>query len=76
MQRLLAVAIGGVATLLFLGVAGIGAALLVGERSGAPSGLAIALLVVGGAGFLAAGATTIALVIAWRRSRSERSPRP
>jgi hypothetical protein len=76
MQRLLAVAVGGVATLLSLGVAGIGAALLAGEEAGASRGLAIALLVVGAAGFLAGGVTTAWLVVAWRRRRNERSPRP
>lgn len=80
MRRLLAVAVGGVATLVGIALGGAGLLIWAGSREpGATEGWRLAgatLAGVGGLLFLGAGVVTGWLVFDWRRNRAERSNRP
>ncbi|MBL8693774.1 MAG: hypothetical protein JNJ88_06705 [Planctomycetes bacterium] len=80
MRRLLAVAVGGVATLAGIALCGAGLLIWAGAREpGASDGwriAGVALAAAGGLLFLGAGVVTGWLVVDWRRNRDERSNRP
>lgn len=80
MVRLLRVAVGGVGTLVAIGVAGVGLLMVLALREpgdhGAARFVAWGVLGAGVAGALGAGGWTVYSIAEWRRHRDDRSPRP